>query len=194
MVWYLVTLRSIHLHGAYGLAASIYLLVAYVAAALTGGRALSVLTAIAHRLAASVRRLAVALQAGAFVGGHTVSEGTARLALRLTVLTGHLFQDISLATLALVPFVAHPVATTQGAGGDALSLGGPDMAGNADAGVRRRADPVGAVVGADWLAAAVDVGIPFVAVAAHLDATHVGSGAVADELVSGVAKKGGSAA
>lgn len=169
-------------------------MIACVAAALTGGRALSVLTAIAHRLAGSVRRLAVALQAGTLVGGHTVTEGTARLALRLTVLAGHRLQDISLATPALVPFVAHPVAATQGTGGDALALGGPDMAWNADAGVRRRADTVGAVVGADGLAAAVDVGIPFVAVAAHLDATHVWSGAVADELVPGVAEKGGSAA
>jgi len=146
-----------YLHGADGLTATLELEVAAVAVAVPWGRAPAVLTAVADRFAGSVGGQAVSVEAGALVGRHTASEGAARIALRLAVLAALRLQGIPLAALALVPVIAHPIATAQGAGGDALALGGTNMARDADTGVRSRADSVVAIIGANRLAAAVNV-------------------------------------
>jgi len=180
-----------YLHGADGLTATLELEVAAVAVAVPWSRAPAVLAAVADRFAGSVGGQAVSVEAGALVGRHTASEGAARIALRLAVLTALRLQGISLAALALVPVIAHPIATAQGAGRDALALGGAHVARDADTGVRSGADSVVAIIGANRLAAAVNVRVPLVALAANLDATHVRSGPVAHKLIPGAAEERG---
>lgn len=163
--------------------------VAPVAGAVPRSSASAVLAALTDRLAAAVGGHAIALQAGTLVGCDAPTEGASWAALRLTVLACRRLQRVALAATALVGLVAHPVAAAQRAGGDAPALGRAHMSGNADAGVGRRADSVGTVIGADGLTAAVDMRVALVPLAADLDATHVWSGAVAHELVAGVAQE-----
>lgn len=152
-------------------------------------RALAILATITHWFAGSVGGQAISVEAGALIGRHTASKGATGLAFRLAVLTSLRLKRVSLAALALIPLVAHSVAAAQGTGGDALALGGANVAGHADTGIRSSADSIPAVIRADRLTAAVDVRISLIAIAADLDATHVRSGAIANELIPRIAEQ-----
>lgn len=100
--------------------------------------------------------------------------------MRYTILTFGRLQRVAWFTLAFVVLVANAIAAADRAESDAFVLMVAHVAGNADAGVRRSANTVRAIVLADRFAAGQSVRIAFIAVAADLYFAHVRSGTIAD--------------
>lgn len=161
-----------------GIAASFDLRVACVTGALTRRSAFSVLAILADWSTTSIGIGTISLQAGALVGCHTATVATAGITVGHAVLAAHGIQSVALPATAFVLFIAHPVATTKRAGGDALALFSPHMSRYANTRVGSRADAVGATIVADWIAQAKDVCVALIALAADLNATQLRCGAV----------------
>lgn len=176
-----------------GFAASLQLLVARVAAALSWRRALSIFAVVADGSTAAIGGTTIAMQAVAFVGRHTAAVGAARITFRQAVLATYRVQCVALTAATLVLIVAHAIAAAEWAGGDAFTLNGSHMSWHAYTGIGRRADAIGAVVLANRLAASINMGIALVALAAHLNLAEVRGGAVANILFPrAVQQRGGS--
>lgn len=167
-----------------GFAASLHLQITRMAAAVSRRCALPILALLADGSTATIRPSAISLEAITFIGCHATSIGTAWIAHRLAVLPANGIQCITLMTATFILLSAHPIATAQGARGDALSLDGPHMFWHTDAGIWRSANAIGAIIIADWFTATIDVGITLIPLATDLNPTHIRGGAIANHILS----------
>lgn len=167
-----------------GFTASLHLQVSHITIAVSWRRALPVLALVAYGSTAAVSSLAISLKTITFVGSHAMSICTAWIALRLAVLPTYGIQCVTVAAATFILLIANTIATSQGAGGDALSLEGSHMSRDTDTGVRRSADAVGTIIITYWFTAAIDVRITFVSLATDLNPTHIRGGAIANYVIA----------
>lgn len=138
---------------AHGLANTAHFQITLVAGAQAGCCTLAILTVVTFWLTHSTSRQAIPVETIALVGRHTFAIFAGFIAVRYAILAGGGFKREACFALALILGIANAIAATDGAGRDAFVLVIAHVAGNADAGVGRRANAIRAVVEADRIAA-----------------------------------------
>lgn len=161
-----------------GITATLDLEVTRPTAALTRRRAFSILAILTDRSTAAIRIGTISGQAVAFVGRHTASVATARITVGLAVLAANGIQCVTLPATAFVLLIAYPIATTQGAGRDALALHRAHMSRYTDTCVGRRTDAIGTAIVTDRFTDAIDMGVTLVTLATDLYATQFRRGTI----------------
>lgn len=99
--------------------------------------------------------------------------------MRQAVLAANRIQCITISATTFVLLIAHPIATAQRTGRDALALGRTQMSRYTDASIGSRTDAIGTAIITDRFADAIDVGVTLVTLATDLDATQFRCGTVA---------------